>query len=377
MDNSSNKLFVAVYGGAVAAVAGALAGIIGDGFFIGLTVGGSVGALVAILIPQKPRDWNDPIINVAALPPAGIAGGGIAGVACNAGWSGLIISSIVGGILGATLPALLGTLLLYRKKITENETKAKVETETGKANPNPNYKYLVLFLFIAATLIFLKLFPSLNHPTTNPLNFDSGSNSVARPSQPDNNPSVYPNIISSLNSIELGQAVLMLMPAVNQNFYDWDFLSNGNIVWQNTSYDYYSSGEGAKRIGMLRINVMGTKSTILHATKQELTWTISYSTREAPKFGVSTVEIMPGIPDGNDACFGTGFENCSFNPLPSLAMAGITTDILCKEGEITGLLLKANGKKPTLARWLTSTGSGGESSWIELLIKGDESRLCN
>lgn len=47
---------------------------------------------------------------------------------------------------------------------------------------------------------------------------------------------VYPPSVKNLPSIELGQAVLLLMPVKGSKFVGWDHLSEGSVVWLNEGY---------------------------------------------------------------------------------------------------------------------------------------------
>lgn len=195
----------------------------------------------------------------------------------------------------------------------------------------------------------------------------------------DTTANIYPPSIGKLKSVELGQAVLMFMPPSDgTKLISWAFQSDNGVVWLDDSYKSAADGSNY-RTGLMRINVDGVKSTILKKEIAELAWSVTYTGSSNPNFGVDTITLEPGIDDG-DQCFGSITENCTFNPLMSLAKANITVDVLCKteqvDGTIVGLSLSENGKKSIQAIWLTSGGSGGQASSIKLLVNQSKNDVC-
>ncbi len=188
---------------------------------------------------------------------------------------------------------------------------------------------------------------------------------------------VYPLAANELSSIELGKAVFMFMPPTGTSNIAWSFQhDNSNIAWLDDTYKSNYDATGNTRTGLMRINVDGVSPTILKKKKFELAWSVVFRSTANPNFGVQTIELAPGISNGNDECFGSTTENCTFNPLRSLAHANIKVEVLCKSVETTGLILSADGKKPIKAKWVTSGGSGGENSLIELLVENVEENIC-
>jgi hypothetical protein len=88
-----------------------------------------------------------------------------------------------------------------------------------------------------------------------------------------------------------------------------------------------------------------------------------------PKFGPQTIEIMPGF-DGGNQCFGSLYDGCDFDPLPSLKRASIQTNLLCKDGvpgnETRVFMLSASGKHDATLVVMDSGGSGGSSTTLTL-----------
>jgi hypothetical protein len=190
---------------------------------------------------------------------------------------------------------------------------------------------------------------------------------------------VYPDSVKKLSSLELGELIFFLMPSKDSNFIDWGYLSNTKIIWQDDTYKTTNTPQGTynSRVGLVRANVMGNISTILKKQTTELAWSVVYESYGNPKFGVEVITIKPGTDDSDGACFGSTSDNCSFNPIKSFDGAKIKYRQICKSSEKVGYQLSAEGKKTIKAAWITSTGSGGSSSWIELYMNGDKANICD
>lgn len=189
---------------------------------------------------------------------------------------------------------------------------------------------------------------------------------------------VYPDSVKKLNSLELGELILFVMPPKDMSFIDWGYLSNSKISWLDETYKSTSTPQGTynSRTGLVRVNVMGNISTILKKQTMELAWSVVYESYSNPKFGVEEISIRPGIDDGNGNCFGSTTDNCSFNPIKSFEFAKITYKQICKSSEKIGYQLSAEGKKTIKAAWVTSRGSGGSSSWMELYMNPNKNDVC-
>jgi hypothetical protein len=81
-------MVAAIIGG----IASAIAGLIGDGFFIGLFPGVIAGGIVGFLLSLAPRSFEDPLTSVESFSPAGFVGRLAGSVASNAGWLGGFLS---------------------------------------------------------------------------------------------------------------------------------------------------------------------------------------------------------------------------------------------------------------------------------------------
>ena len=189
---------------------------------------------------------------------------------------------------------------------------------------------------------------------------------------------VYPKAASNLKEMELGQAIYMLMPSVSSGHIGWSYLSDSNkVFWLDDTYKTAPGGDLNFRTGLMRINVEGVKSTILKKVVKELAWSVVYGGPGNPNFGVQEISLSPGVNDGDANCFGSTTENCTFNPINSMVKEGIKVDIQCKSFESVGMELTAKGKKTIGAKWVTSGGSGGSSSWIELYVNSSPKNICN
>lgn len=181
---------------------------------------------------------------------------------------------------------------------------------------------------------------------------------------------VVPNSLSESPSLELGDLVLLLMPKSGERI-DWDYRTDSAITWQTAGVTQETGdNNGASRAGAVRVNVMGRIATVLKQRKIELAWGVAYWTSRPAKFGPSEIKIEPGT---EEPCFGTGFDGCEFEPLHSLAHAGIDAleacDIQQASDKTRVYLLTSPQRRPVTLIWYTSGGSGGASSWLSLEVE--------
>jgi hypothetical protein len=195
---------------------------------------------------------------------------------------------------------------------------------------------------------------------------------------------IFPQSLQGTKSYELGAVVLAMMPTTKTQI-GWDWQSDSPVAWQNG----YTQNPGASRSyrdGYIRINVMGEVATVLRQRRNELGWTVEMYTDGPPKFGPEAISFFPGNNAGGQ-CFGTLYEGCIFNPMPSLTRAGIVAQLLCQfdesgrpttsNGNSTRTYkLSARGKVPVLFQWSESEGSGGGSTTATLVLKQTPSQAC-
>jgi len=188
---------------------------------------------------------------------------------------------------------------------------------------------------------------------------------------------IYPASLINTSDIELGEAIIFLMPNSSEEPF-WDWRSNSNkIFWIDNGY---KENEGiSSRRGLMRINVLGTYSTVLHQKKEELGWTIEMITKEPPKFGPTKINFEPGL-GRSDQCFGSLYTGCSFNSLPSMKKAGLDVKEVCEikqiGGGIKGYQISASGKNTSLLQERYSEGSGGTQTRITLIFSADTKKAC-
>lgn len=189
----------------------------------------------------------------------------------------------------------------------------------------------------------------------------------------------HPPEVKKLQSLELGQAILLFMPRVKESQYvGWDFRSESQVAWLSNGYETREDGS-VKRYGLLRVNVNGKKSTVLKKRKVELAWRVEYGTSNPPKLGIEEITLGPGTP--TEACFGELYSGCAFAPIPSLKASEIKVKILCEnkhQGSPVniGFELSYPGRKKTFARYKWWVGSGGEQAFITLFVHGDKKSAC-
>lgn len=180
---------------------------------------------------------------------------------------------------------------------------------------------------------------------------------------------------------ELGRLILLLMPENGQTSIPWDHRSESAIKWLDAGYVRQKDrllGEHAVRRGLIRANVMGQQATVLKKGKEELPWTVIYWTSGPEKFGAEKILLEPGGP--SEPCFGSLYEGCSFDVLPSLAAAGISATRLCRQrqqgAELSGFTLSHPNRGSIQLRVMDDGGSGGQSTSLELAFNPNPQTLC-
>lgn len=184
-------------------------------------------------------------------------------------------------------------------------------------------------------------------------------------------------------SNELGQVILLLMPSINQKFIPWDHRSESYINWIDNGYISESrpAGDTAIRRGLVSVNILGKKSTVLRKKRQEILWTIQFESQGNPKFGAENLIIQPGTP--KEPCFGSLYEGCDFEATPSLTAAGIKWKEICEYNNaseqtyIKGYELHHPDRAITHAQLRTDGGSGGSSTSFILRMPGSIKNPCS
>lgn len=183
---------------------------------------------------------------------------------------------------------------------------------------------------------------------------------------------VFPDSLTDKKPYELGEAILLFMPT-EQGGFSWGYRADTNdVYWLTDGYKEAVEPNGKQsyyRNGLLRIHVQGSKVYRLKRVKHELGWTVRYTTKSNPRFGVEIIELYSGIPE--DYCFGSLDTDCTFDPIQSLKASKINVKEICHRSEpgtnVIGYQLSHPERKLVTARLMTSTGSGGASTSFELI----------
>ena len=154
------------------------------------------------------------------------------------------------------------------------------------------------------------------------------------------------------------------------------------MIWLSNGFADNPNDGGLYREGLIRINVLGRQSHVLLKRKHELAWTVTYSTNMNPVYGVTKIEIKPGVTEMSNgvfvaACFGSLVDGCSFDPVPSLQKAGIKIKKLCDRESIVGYRLSYPGKRDTLIQAVHNSGAAWTDSTIYLLFDVPAAELCD
>lgn len=180
-------------------------------------------------------------------------------------------------------------------------------------------------------------------------------------------------------SYELGRVILTLMPDRGQRTLSWDHRADSAVGWVDPGYKTVRNrlGEFAVRRGLIRTNVLGKRATVLRQRREELWWTVTYLTKGPPKFGPEKILLDPG--GLSDVCFGTLYEGCEYDPLPSLRAAGIRAKQVCHakihEAHLTGFTLMHPGRGEIQLLVMDDGGSGGSSTSLEMRFSTPQ-ELC-
>jgi hypothetical protein len=187
---------------------------------------------------------------------------------------------------------------------------------------------------------------------------------------------VIPKELQGRKQFELGELVLFLMPNSGERSVGWDFRADSPILWKTAGYETTPRKDGTSsytRVGIVRVHVLGKKSTVLRQRVTELGWSVTYSNTSNPNFGPQEIQVEPGGWWAGGPCFGSTYSGCDFEePIGSLSHAGIIAINLCSKEEIGGrvsaFVLSHAGRRQTVMVWQTSGGSGGSSAWITLKL---------
>lgn len=194
--------------------------------------------------------------------------------------------------------------------------------------------------------------------------------------------------ITETKALELGDAILLLMPdrGTSSNVF-WDHRADSIIYWLDSPTHTETEGCAAgrriclRRIGAMRMHVMGQPTNKLARRNDELWWTVRFEGAEDPKWGVSRIDLWPGNPPDVPAeCRGAYFKGCAFQLRPSLRRAGIEARRVC--GSISNIrsdevFRLSHPKKRTVdIRVSTNSSSVGSHSSLTLFVGNDINSSC-
>lgn len=145
------------------------------------------------------------------------------------------------------------------------------------------------------------------------------------------------------------------------------FAAQGSpIVWRTNGLQW-TEPRGALRKGIVNINVMGKRPTVLEKEVVPIPWSVTLATDGPRDLGPESLRIAP------KDCWGSNNTGCYFEIVKSLRNSNITHNVICtsphfRAGNGDSLLwISAEGKQDAYVAYSRSTGSGGRSSSVEVL----------
>jgi hypothetical protein len=170
-------------------------------------------------------------------------------------------------------------------------------------------------------------------------------------------PAVTLPAIDTRPALELGQAVLLLMPDAGGSGVGWDHRAEAeSIQWIDNPVRTWRDGalgpHMQRRDGAMRVHLMGRHSRVLRQRPEELWWLVQMEAIGDAGTGVQSILLAPGGVGLAPACVGPFAEGCGFDALPSLAASGIAAEALCEaadgEHRIRVYRLTHPQRRPTL-----------------------------
>ena len=179
---------------------------------------------------------------------------------------------------------------------------------------------------------------------------------------------VVPKVLTGRESIELGTLIHSLLPQPDEAV-TWDYgADNDGILWEQATE---TSQRARNRQGLVRINLDGLPIQGWPPFKTELGWRIFLLGRSSD-LAPSEIRLSPG-----DACSGSAFAGCDFDPRDSLMNAQVFWSESCgwkTDGyEIHVYGLFATGRRMTTMVWYRGNSSRGKVSSIVLRISAETS----
>ena len=190
---------------------------------------------------------------------------------------------------------------------------------------------------------------------------------------------VYPRVAGAVAPNKLPDLIYKLLPPVGAENFSWSDRLDNSIVWITNGLQ--RDGNFSSRIGLTRVRVSNSTSTVLRKSLEELAWSVALEATGNIRGGADHIRVGPGMPDGDDQCFGALYSGCDFLVDDVTNQNRYKASFVCSEGSTDSgtsvYRITSPDKQPMLLYYQVSGGSGGSSSSFELHFDRDASRLCH
>lgn len=186
--------------------------------------------------------------------------------------------------------------------------------------------------------------------------------------------SVMPQMLEGKESYEVAELIEALMqPVGTSNGFPWDTMANSDIFWNPAGVSFEDGT--AFRNGLVRVNVLGSISTILRSRVEELFWSISLAAVQNPSFGANVIAVEPGGVD-ELSCFGVMNTLCRFDIEESLRNSGLDyhKGEICDVGLQRTLdlyIVSKQGYRDVYLVQQTDAGSGGAKTTLSMTMNSE------
>lgn len=189
---------------------------------------------------------------------------------------------------------------------------------------------------------------------------------------------VYPATAAGLSPIEVADVIVMELPPQGATQLNWTHMLSGPVAWSSNGYDRTETGL-LMRNGWFRGRIKGRMPTVVRQQQEELAWRVTLESDTNPNFGPQRVFMQPGG-EGDDACFGSLNQSCAFTAQDILFGSSLSSELVCESGhEVEGrktYRVRTSDGRAGAVSFVSSGGSGGVSSWIEIDLWRDAAQVC-
>jgi hypothetical protein len=190
---------------------------------------------------------------------------------------------------------------------------------------------------------------------------------IEQPSMP-----VFPASARHLEPTELARLIAIALPPAGTSQLTWGHLVSGPIAWETEGY--VNEGSLLVRSGFFRGRVRNTYPTVTRQQVEELAWQIEMTATGNPNFGPQKITLEPF------ECFGSLYTQCSFSAQDVIEGSDLTYTEVCRyeysADEAVVYRINTSDGRSGPVTFMTSGGSGGVNSWIEIEIWADPLALC-